>query len=108
MNSAWILDPRNALLAFLAIVALSYIGLVVRAALRGSRAGEAAAPTPGGISTGFITNFFDTLGIGSFATTTAVFRMFKMVPDRIIPGTLNVGHTLPTIVQAFAFTAIIP
>ena len=31
-----------------------------------------------------------------------------MVPDRIIPGTLNVGHTLPTIVQAFIFTAIIP
>ncbi len=29
----------------------------------------------------------------------------KMVPDRIIPGTLNVGHTLPTVVQAFIFTA---
>ena len=28
--------------------------------------------------------------------------------ERIIPGTLNVGHTLPTVVQAFAFTAIIP
>jgi uncharacterized membrane protein YfcA len=31
-----------------------------------------------------------------------------MVPDRIIPGTLNAGHTLPTIVQAFLFTAVIP
>ena len=37
-----------------------------------------------------------------------MFRLFKMVPDRMIPGTLNVGHTMPTIVQAFAFTAIIP
>jgi len=31
-----------------------------------------------------------------------------MVPDRIIPGTLNAGHTLPTVVQAFVFTAAIP
>ena len=55
-----------------------------------------------------VTNFFDALGIGSFATTTAVFRLRKMVPDRIIPGTLNVGHTLPTVAQAFIFTPIIP
>ena len=57
---------------------------------------------------GFITNFFDTLGIGSFATTTALFRFLRTVPDRIIPGTLNVGHALPTVVQAFIYTAVIP
>jgi uncharacterized membrane protein YfcA len=55
-----------------------------------------------------VTNFFDTLGIGSFATTTAIFRLKRMVPDRIIPGTLNAGHTLPTVVQAFIYTTIIP
>jgi len=48
------------------------------------------------------------LGISSFATTTAVFRLKRMVPDRIIPGTLNVGHMLPTAAQAFIYTAIIP
>lgn len=57
---------------------------------------------------GAFTNFFDTLGIGSFATTTALFRIFKMAPDRIIPGTLNAGHTLPTITQAFIYTTLIP
>ena len=31
-----------------------------------------------------------------------------MVPDRIIPGTLNAGHTMPTVVQAFIFTKLIP
>jgi uncharacterized membrane protein YfcA len=161
MNSAWILDPRNALLAVLALVALFYVGLVVRAALRESRAGEPAAPTAGGLSTGFITNFFDTLGIGSFATTTAIIRakltpaqqklwaiafaigipalaitlavlfparraaiiagvlllgailllaLVKGMPvdDQRIPGTLNVGHTLPTIAQAFIFTKLVP
>jgi uncharacterized membrane protein YfcA len=48
------------------------------------------------------------LGIGSFATTTTLFRWLRMVPDRIIPGTLNAGHTLPTVVQAFIFTKLIP
>ncbi len=59
------------------------------------------------LGTGFVTNFFDTLGIGSFAPTTAIFKFFKMVPDRLIPGTLNVGHTLPTITQAFIYTLVI-
>ena len=31
-----------------------------------------------------------------------------MVPDRIIPGTLNAGHTLPTVVQAFIYITVIP
>lgn len=64
-------------------------------------------PTPFGLMLGALTNFFDTLGIGSFAPTTAVFRFRRMVPDERIPGTLNVGHTLPTIAQAFIFVAII-
>jgi uncharacterized membrane protein YfcA len=59
------------------------------------------------LGTGFVTNFFDTLGIGSFAPTTAIFKFFKLVPDRLIPGTLNVGHTLPTITQAFIYTLVI-
>lgn len=59
------------------------------------------------IGTGFVTNFFDALGIGSFAPTTAIFKFFRVVPDRLIPGTLNVGHTLPTITQAFIFTLTI-
>jgi uncharacterized membrane protein YfcA len=56
---------------------------------------------------GFVTNFFDTLGIGSFAPTTSWFKLQKVVPDERIPGTLNVGHTIPVIVQAFIFIAII-
>ncbi len=56
---------------------------------------------------GFITNFFDTLGIGSYAPTTAIFKFRHMVPDEKIPGTLNVGHTLPTILEAFLFIAIV-
>ena len=56
---------------------------------------------------GFITNFFDTLGIGSFATTTTIFKLLKLVPDERIPGTLLVGHTMPVVTQAFAFITVV-
>ena len=56
---------------------------------------------------GFGTNFFDTLGIGSFAPTTSLFKLKHVVPDERIPGTLHVGHTPPVIIQAFIFIAII-
>src|SRR5262249_32562112 len=32
----------------------------------------------------------------------------KKVRDEMIPGTLNVGHTPPTIVQAYIFTKLVP
>ena len=108
------MSPLVALLAALAGFGLFYVvawwrGATNRAAVPGS-APEATAggfPSGGQLGIGFITNFFDTLGIGSFAPTTAVYKFFKMVPDRLIPGTLNVGHTLPTIVQAFIYTLAI-
>jgi len=56
---------------------------------------------------GFVTNFFDTLGIGSFAPTTAIFRLARMVPDEAIPGTLNVGHAVPSIAEGVIFIAAV-
>ena len=52
---------------------------------------------------GFIANFFDTLGIGSFAPSTAMYKFAKSVDDINIPGTLNVGDTFPVLVEAFLF-----
>lgn len=60
-------------------------------------------PWTGLLGTGFVTNFFDTLGIGSFAQQTALFKFFNLVDDQIIPGTMNVGNTIPTVTQAFIF-----
>lgn len=74
---------------------------------RRRKAEQPARPTPPGLGIGFVTNFFDTLGIGSFATTTSLIRPLRMVDDRVIPGTLNVGHTLPTVTQAFIYIAAI-
>jgi uncharacterized membrane protein YfcA len=68
---------------------------------------EGRPMTVGGMVLGFLTNFFDTLGIGSFASTTAYLKFRKQVRDELIPGTLNVGHALPTIAQAIIFTTAI-
>jgi uncharacterized membrane protein YfcA len=110
------MNPITGLLATLAALTLFYIGAWTRfvmAAFRdpnrgSSPATDARVPTPLQIAIGAVTNFFDTLGIGSFATTTALFRAVRLVPDRIIPGTLNAGHTLPTVAQAFIYTSVIP
>lgn len=52
---------------------------------------------------GFLANFFDTLGIGSFAPSSAGFKLTKSVDDVLVPGTLNVGDTVPVCVEAFLF-----
>lgn len=62
-----------------------------------------------GLIIGFITDFFDAIGVGSFATTTAIFKLCKRVnvPDKILPGTLNVAHSLPMVVQALLTLTVI-
>jgi len=110
------MNPITALLATLGVLTAVFVTGWTRAVMAARRqpssdqspATDTRPPTLFQIALGAVTNFFDSLGIGSFATTTAMFRLTKMVPDRIIPGTLNAGHTLPTIVQAFVFTSIIP
>ena len=100
------MNPITALLAALGAVTAVFLGGWGRGIRRsGQRLGWPNALQTG---VGAFTNFFDTLGIGSYATTTTLFRFFRMVDDRVIPGTLNVGHTLPTVVQTFIYTQIIP
>lgn len=102
-------DAKTVLFVVLSLVTIAYLTVLVRGLKREREiTGQSVTPTPGGLATGFVTNFFDTLGIGSFATTTAIFRQWKMVRDEKVPGTLNVGHTLPTIVQAFIYTRLVP
>lgn len=56
---------------------------------------------------GAITNFFDTLGIGSFAPTMAWLKLRNLVADPLIPCTMLVGHTLPTLTQAAIFLVLL-
>ena len=98
-------DPKILLLAALIAVTITYI--VVWAGIVRKRHDRVERPGAREGFIGFITDFFDTLGIGSFAPTTAMFKAWKVVPDEKIPGTLNVGHTLPTVAQALIYIVIV-
>ena len=102
------MDAKVILLA--ALIGLTLIYLVSwwitarrRLAARAHGSHESVWPKPIHLVIGFVTNFFDTLGIGSYAQTTTAFKFWKLVPDEQIPGTLNIGHVPPTIVQALIF-----
>jgi uncharacterized membrane protein YfcA len=110
------MHPITALMSALGVLTAVYVAGWARAVMAVRSLGQ-REPSPSTdtrfpnlfhIAIGAVTNFFDALGIGSFAPTTAIFRFFKLVPDRVIPGTLNAGHTLPTVAQAFIFVSVIP
>src|SRR5712691_2388510 len=99
-------SPKTVLLATLLLITVAYSVLWTVEARR-RRTGGRAVPTSTGLGIGFVTNFFDTLGIGSFATTTTIYRLLGIVRDENIPGTLNVGHTWPTFFQALIYVTIV-
>ncbi|HEY7574152.1 MAG TPA: permease [Thermoanaerobaculia bacterium] len=99
---------KAALLVLLGAFALGFVLYWIADLRRRSRAAPGRGrPTLLEIGIGAVTNFFDTLGIGSFAPTTAVYKLRGLVRDEAIPGTLNVGHCLPVVTQAFLFIAIV-
>ena len=104
------MDPKNALLVALAALTVLFMAVwivsLVRARAKPSVAGD-NPNLPAQIGVGFFANFLDTLGIGSFATTSSIYKLLHAIPDDLIPGTLNVGHALPTVVEAFIFVAVI-
>jgi len=91
-----------ALLVALAIGTTLFAVTLLRAAIA-----RRSWPTPEALILGFVTNFFDTLGIGSFAPTMAWFRFRRLVPDRLIPPTMLVGHALPTMAQAVIYLILL-
>ena len=54
-----------------------------------------------------IANFFDTLGIGSYAIATSAWKFNKSMPDDLIPGSLNVAFGIPICVEATIFMSAI-
>jgi uncharacterized membrane protein YfcA len=92
-----------ALLALLTVLGLLYfVDLLIVANQR-----RQLRPNAESVAIGAVTNFFDTLGIGSFAPTTAWLKLRKLIPDSYLPATLNSGHALPTIAQALIFVNLV-
>ena len=77
-----------ALLIPLTLIALVFGVVLVRAC----RAAGALRPRIEALAMSAVANFFDTLGIGSFATTMAWMKFRGLVPDRLIPSTLVAGQ----------------
>ncbi|MBI1364835.1 MAG: permease [Alphaproteobacteria bacterium] len=88
------------------LLVLAALVLIVAGLRKFARAGV-GFPGPVALFIGAAANFFDTLGIGSFAPTTAAIKFLRLTDDENIPGTLNVGHALPTLTEALIFIAII-
>ena len=74
--------------------------------LRGA-VSQQARPRGEAVVLGAVTNFFDTLGIGSFAPSMAWFNLRRLVPDHLIPPTLIAGHTPAAIVQGVVFLVLL-
>jgi len=64
-------------------------------------------PGPADIAIGVVTDFLDTLGIGSFAPTTALFKFRGKPADELIPGTLNVGHNASAFLETVLFVTTV-
>src|SRR5215469_2904269 len=96
----------SAVFLALGILTLLYLRIWATAVLRGGF-WERRWPSLTNLLIGFVTNVFDTLGVGNFATTTSIFKLGKIVRDEQIPGTLNVGHALPTMLEAFLYLGLI-
>jgi uncharacterized membrane protein YfcA len=95
------------------ILFILIVGLVIAALALSTQLISAAArngqlrPNPEALALGAVTNFFDTLGIGSFAPTIAWFRFRRMVEDRLIPLTMFIGYTVPAILQGVIFLILL-
>ena len=98
---------NGARLAFYIAMSLACIAFLYGGIRAARRSTALRWPTPVELLTGFVTDFLDTLGIGSFAPTTAIYKLRRMVPDELIPGTLNVGHTTATFAEALIFVTAV-
>lgn len=90
------------LLVLLGLAILAYSLALIRAAIA-----QRVRPNVEALGLGAVVNFFDTLGIGSFAPTAAWFKFRRMVPDRLIPPTMVVGLTPPVMVESIIFLILL-
>jgi len=87
-----------ALVVPIVLSTLIFVVVLAKAALA-----KRARPTLETMGLGVVVCFFDTLGIGSFAPTTAWLKFRRITPDRLIPPTILVGLTVAAVVESIIF-----
>ncbi|WP_421213001.1 TSUP family transporter [Aeromonas sp. 600479] len=87
---------------------LVFVFMLVQACCRKKQSGSfEATPFWPVALIGGVANFLDTLGVGSFAVKTACYKQFKLIDDRVLPGTLNGQCVLPTVTQSLIFVGAV-
>ena len=94
---------NNAQIGFFVVLAIMSLVFLVSWVRAATKPGVDNRPKPIDYGVGASMCFLDTLGIGSFAPTTALFKLFRMVPDELIPATLNVGTGMAAIAESLIF-----
>jgi uncharacterized membrane protein YfcA len=109
MDAGWASGADAAMMIRILFVALGICSLVFIAVWVAEVRKNHKASLPGirDCAIGLVTLFLDTLGIGAFATTTAFFKLWRLVPDEDIPGTLNIGITLPAVAEAAIYMSVV-
>jgi hypothetical protein len=100
-------DYREATMLIALLIPLGLAILVYLAALARAAIAQGVGPSVEAIGVGAVVNFFDTLGIGSFAPTTAWLKFREIVPDRLIPPTMVVGLTPPAMAESIIFLILL-
>lgn len=87
-----------ALMVPIVLATVLFAVVLAKASIKGR-----AVPTPETILLGAVVSFFDTLGIGCFAPSTAWLKFRRLVPDRLIPPTILVGLTITAVTESIIF-----
>jgi uncharacterized membrane protein YfcA len=90
----WVLYPS--LVVIDAVFIVSWVRAARRRRLK-------VRPAASDVAIGGVTSFLDTLGIGSYAQITALFKLRGRPADELIPGTLNVGGAIPVFFATLLF-----
>jgi uncharacterized membrane protein YfcA len=98
------MSTKTVLLSLVALINVVFIFGWVWAVRRHRLSGR---PTAGDVAIGAFTDFLDTLGIGSFAPTTALFKFRRWPADELIPGTLNVGHNASACLETMLYVTAV-
>lgn len=96
-----------AIVVILIVTSIGLLGLLIAGARR-QGAAIFDRSFGWGFGIGALTDFLDTLGIGSFVTSTAIFQASHYLKDeRRLPGTLNTMHAIPTAFEALFFVTAV-
>ena len=91
------------MILILLLTALAVASGVFALALGAAIRRRPVAPSPEGVVMSFVTSFFDALGIGCFAPTTAYLKFRRLVPDELIPAAMISGYALAAATEGFVF-----